>query len=48
MACNGRAAVHGVLAGVGGVNVPPRRIQEMVRAALQAAPEHRSEWGTLP
>ena len=38
--------VHGVLAGVGGVNVPPRRIQEMVRAALQGAPEPM--WGSLP
>ena len=38
--------VHGVLAGVGGVNVPPRRIQDMVRAALQGAPE--AMWGSLP
>ena len=40
--------VHGVLAGVGGVNVPPRRIQEMVRAALQDAPAQEPQWGTLP
>ena len=38
--------VHGVLAGVGGVNVPPRRIGEMVRAALQGTPEPM--WGTTP
>ena len=40
--------VHGVLAGVGGVNVPPRRIQEMVRAALQDAPAQEPQWGTMP
>jgi pyruvate/2-oxoacid:ferredoxin oxidoreductase alpha subunit len=40
--------VHGVLAGVGGVNVPPRRIQDMVRAALQGAPGQEPQWGTMP
>jgi pyruvate/2-oxoacid:ferredoxin oxidoreductase alpha subunit len=37
--------VHGVLAGVGGVDVPPRRIAELVRAALANAPVHASTWG---
>jgi pyruvate/2-oxoacid:ferredoxin oxidoreductase alpha subunit len=37
--------VHGVLAGVGGVDVPPRRIVELVRAALANAPVHASTWG---
>jgi pyruvate/2-oxoacid:ferredoxin oxidoreductase alpha subunit len=40
--------VHGVLAGVGGMNVPPRRIQDMVRAALQGAPAQEQQWGTMP
>jgi pyruvate/2-oxoacid:ferredoxin oxidoreductase alpha subunit len=37
--------IHGVLAGVGGVNVPPRRIGELVRAALRGAPAQESVWG---
>ena len=37
--------VHGVLAGVGGVDVQPRRIGELVAAALQRAPEPESTWG---
>lgn len=37
--------IHGVLAGVGGVNVPPRRIGELVRAVLRGAPAQESVWG---
>lgn len=37
--------VHGLLAGVGGVNVPPRRICELVRAAMGSAPACESTWG---
>jgi pyruvate/2-oxoacid:ferredoxin oxidoreductase alpha subunit len=37
--------VHGVLAGVGGVNVPPERICELVRSALRSVPAHESTWG---
>jgi len=37
--------VHGVLAGVGGVDVPPRRVAELVRAALATAPAPESTWG---
>jgi pyruvate/2-oxoacid:ferredoxin oxidoreductase alpha subunit len=37
--------VHGVLAGVGGVDVPPRRIRELVASALASAPEPESTWG---
>jgi pyruvate/2-oxoacid:ferredoxin oxidoreductase alpha subunit len=36
--------VHGMLAGVGGVDVPPQRIRELVLAALGNAPEHASRW----
>ena len=37
--------LHGVLAGVGGVNVPPRRICELVRTALRTVPADESTWG---
>jgi pyruvate/2-oxoacid:ferredoxin oxidoreductase alpha subunit len=37
--------VHGVLAGVGGVDVPPRRIRELVLGALANAPALASTWG---
>ncbi|WBY03208.1 transketolase C-terminal domain-containing protein [Ramlibacter tataouinensis] len=37
--------VHGLLAGVGGVNVPPQRICELVRAAIGRAPAFESTWG---
>ena len=37
--------VHGVLAGVGGVDVQPRRIRELVGAALQGATVPESTWG---
>lgn len=37
--------VHGVLAGVGGVNVPPQRICELVRDALRTVPADESTWG---
>ncbi len=37
--------VHGLLAGVGGVNVPPRRICELVRAAIGSTPAFESTWG---
>ena len=37
--------VHGVLAGVGGVDVPPARICELVAAALAQAPRPESTWG---
>jgi pyruvate/2-oxoacid:ferredoxin oxidoreductase alpha subunit len=37
--------VHGVLAGVGGVNVPPQRICELVREALRTVPADESTWG---
>jgi hypothetical protein len=33
-----------MLAGVGGVDVPPQRIRELVLAALGNAPEHASRW----
>jgi pyruvate/2-oxoacid:ferredoxin oxidoreductase alpha subunit len=36
--------VHGLLAGVGGVNVPPHKIAQLVRESLGAAPEHESTW----
>ena len=36
--------VHGLLAGVGGVNVPPAKIAEFVRAARGAAPRPDSQW----
>lgn len=36
--------VHGLLAGVGGVNVPPRRIADAVREALHAEPRAESQW----
>lgn len=37
--------VHGVLAGVGGVDVQPRRIRELVEGALATAPRNESTWG---
>ena len=36
--------IHGLLAGVGGVNVPPRRIAEFVREAMHAEPRPESVW----
>jgi pyruvate/2-oxoacid:ferredoxin oxidoreductase alpha subunit len=36
--------IHGLLAGVGGVNVPPRRIAEFVREAMQCEPRPESVW----
>jgi hypothetical protein len=36
--------IHGLLAGVGGVNVPPRRIAEFVRDAMQCEPRPESVW----
>jgi pyruvate/2-oxoacid:ferredoxin oxidoreductase alpha subunit len=36
--------VHGYLAGVGGVNVPPERIVEFVRMAQAAEPRNESVW----
>jgi pyruvate/2-oxoacid:ferredoxin oxidoreductase alpha subunit len=36
--------VHGYLAGVGGVNVPPERISEFVRRARAGAPQEESVW----
>jgi hypothetical protein len=35
---------HGLLAGVGGVNVPPDRIVEFVRQARAAGPQPESVW----
>lgn len=37
--------VHGVLAGVGGVNVPPRRIAQLMRKVVARAPQPNSIWG---
>jgi pyruvate/2-oxoacid:ferredoxin oxidoreductase alpha subunit len=36
--------IHGLLAGVGGVNVPPQRIAAFVRDAAQAEPQPESLW----
>ncbi|MCC6197110.1 MAG: pyruvate ferredoxin oxidoreductase [Burkholderiales bacterium] len=36
--------LHGVLAGVGGVNVAPRKVAEIVRAAATREPRHESVW----
>ena len=36
--------VHGLLAGVGGVNVPPQRIAAFVRAARDGEPIPESQW----
>lgn len=36
--------VHGLLAGVGGVNVPPERIEAFVRAAVAAPQAATAEW----
>jgi pyruvate/2-oxoacid:ferredoxin oxidoreductase alpha subunit len=36
--------VHGLLAGVGGVNVPPQRIVAFVRAARDGEPRSESQW----
>jgi pyruvate/2-oxoacid:ferredoxin oxidoreductase alpha subunit len=36
--------IHGLLAGVGGVNVPPRRIAEFVREAMAGEPRAESVW----
>ncbi len=40
----GAPRVHGLLAGVGGVNVPPGRIVAFVRAARDAEPTAESQW----
>ena len=40
----GAPRVHGLLAGVGGVNVPPGRIVAFVRAARDAEPTAASQW----
>ncbi|GAB3655705.1 transketolase C-terminal domain-containing protein [Ramlibacter alkalitolerans] len=37
--------VHGVLTGVGGVDVQARHIRELVASALQNAPQPESTWG---
>ncbi len=41
---DGAPRVHGLLAGVGGVNVPPRRIAAFVRDALASEPSAASLW----
>ena len=41
---DGAPRVHGVLAGVGGVNVPPRMIAELARRAALAAPQAEAAW----
>jgi pyruvate/2-oxoacid:ferredoxin oxidoreductase alpha subunit len=40
----GAPRVHGLLAGVGGVNVPPQRIAAFVRAALERGLVNESQW----
>jgi pyruvate/2-oxoacid:ferredoxin oxidoreductase alpha subunit len=40
----GAPRVHGVLAGVGGVNVPPEKIVELVRRAASSEPLAESAW----
>ena len=40
----GAPRVHGLLAGVGGVNVPPRKIVEFVQAARERDPQPESVW----
>jgi pyruvate/2-oxoacid:ferredoxin oxidoreductase alpha subunit len=40
----GAPRVHGLVAGVGGVNVPPARIVELVRAARASDPQPESQW----
>jgi pyruvate/2-oxoacid:ferredoxin oxidoreductase alpha subunit len=37
--------VHGILAGVGGVNVSPEKISQLVHDALRAPPQTESAWG---
>jgi pyruvate/2-oxoacid:ferredoxin oxidoreductase alpha subunit len=37
--------VHGLLAGVGGMNVPPAHIAELVRQAMSQPPQPHSVWG---
>ena len=41
---DGAPRIHGLLAGVGGVNVPPGRIAAFVRAARDAQPRAESQW----
>jgi hypothetical protein len=36
--------MHGLLAGVGGVNVPPRRIAALVREAIAGEPRAEPVW----
>ena len=36
--------VHGLLAGVGGINVSPEKIAALVSRALESTPEHESTW----
>jgi hypothetical protein len=40
----GAPRVHGLLAGVGGVDVPPARIVQAVRAARGADAPAESQW----
>jgi pyruvate/2-oxoacid:ferredoxin oxidoreductase alpha subunit len=40
----GAPRVHGLLAGVGGVNVPPQRIAAFVRTSLERGPANESQW----
>jgi pyruvate/2-oxoacid:ferredoxin oxidoreductase alpha subunit len=37
--------VHGILAGVGGVNVSPEKISQLVHDALRSPPQTESAWG---
>lgn len=41
---DGAPRIHGLLAGVGGVNVPPQRIVELVQQAVGAEPRTESVW----
>jgi hypothetical protein len=41
---NGAPRVHGLLAGVGGVNVPVERIVAFVRDAVDRQPSPESVW----
>jgi pyruvate/2-oxoacid:ferredoxin oxidoreductase alpha subunit len=40
----GAPRVHGLLAGVGGVNVPPEKIMELARAAARSEPRAEAVW----
>jgi hypothetical protein len=41
---DGAPRIHGVLAGVGGVNVSPERIAAFVQRAQGSVPQPHSEW----